>query len=92
MQKRSVTLRQNDGKRLWRLVATDGKLTRPESDVWPGGSTYAGVSEHVVVFVDYGDGKRDVLVDRLQLQLHVTGLGLGLAVHKDEPKTWNYVN
>lgn len=72
------------------LVATDGKLTQPESEVWSCGATYTGVSEGVVVFVDYGDRKRDVLMDRLQLQLHVTGLGLGLAKHKDEPKTWNY--
>lgn len=73
------------------LVAakTDGKITKPESAVWPYGLTYTGVSECVIVFVDYGDRKRDVLMDLLQLQLHVTGLSLSLEMHKDKQKTLN---
>lgn len=53
------------------------------------GSTYTGVSECVIVFVDYGDGKSDILVDLLQLQIHITGLDLSPEMDKKEQKTFS---
>ena len=53
---------------------------------WPCGSTYTGVSEGVIVFVDYGDRKGDVIMNLLRLWLHVTGLDLSLQMHKDRKK------
>lgn len=66
------------------------KINTPEGESWPRALTYIGVSECVVVFVDYGDGKSDVLGGLLQLQLqrHVTGLGLNKQLFQLGSQCW----